>query len=173
MKERLSVILLGVAEIVVGILLLVNPVGLTTLIIIALGVVLILVGLFNIIQYFRTPAAEAALKKSLAIGILAVLLGLWCILRNDWFIALFPLLTTLYGIVILAGGITKVQWTADMIRLKARYWGFMAFSAVVTIACAVIILLNPFSTTVALWMFIGITMIVEAVIDIVASIFKK
>ena len=49
----------------------------------------------------------------------------------------------------------------------------MAVSAAITLLCAVIILANPFSTTAALWMFIGITMIVQAVIDIVAAVLKK
>ena len=83
------------------------------------------------------------------------------------------MLTTLYGIIILVSGVTKVQWTADMLRLKAGHWGWMAVSAVITLLCAVIILANPFSTTAALWMFIGITMIVQAVIDIIAAVLKK
>lgn len=173
MKERLSIISLSIVEILVGILLLANPVGLTKWIIMVLGIILVLIGLNNVIQYFRTPAPEAAIKKSLAIGILAILFGLWCIFKKEWFIALFPILTTLYGIGILVSGVTKVQWTADMVRLKTDHWGWMALSAAVTIICAAIILAHPFSTTAALWIFIGITMIVEAVIDIVAAIFKK
>lgn len=173
MRERLSIIFLSIAEILVGILLLTDPVKLTTWIIMALGIIMIVIGVINIIQYFRTPVPEAALKKSLAVGILAVLFGLWCAFRREWFIALFPLLTTLYGIGILVNGVTKLQWTADMFRMKIKRWGWMAFSAAFTIACAAVILAHPFSTTAALWMFIGITMIVEAVIDIVAAIFKK
>lgn len=173
MKERLSIIFLSIAEILVGILLLANPVGLTTWIIMVLGIVLVLIGAINVIQYFRAPAEEAAMKKSLAIGILAVMFGLWCVMKNEWFLTLFPLLTTLYGIVTLVSGVVKVQWTADMLRLKIGRWGWMALSAVVTVICAGIILAHPFSTTAALWMFIGITMLVEAVIDIVAAIFKK
>ena len=173
MRDRLSITFLSIAEILIGILLLVNPVGFTTWIIMMLGIALVLVGIINVIQYFRTPPIEAALKKSLATGVLAILVGLWCILRNDWIIGLFTLLTTLYGIIILISGVTKVQWTADMLRLKASHWGWMAVSAAITLLCAVIILANPFSTTAALWMFIGITMIVQAVIDIVAAVLKK
>lgn len=172
MKKNLSVILLGIAEILVGILLLVNPVGLTTWIIMALGIVLTVVGVVNVIQYFRAPAAEAAVKKSLSVGILLIMFGLWCVIRNEWFVALFPLLTTLYGIGILVSGVVKVQWAADLFRLKTGRWGWMALSAAVTLVCAVIILAHPFSTTAALWMFIGITMILEAVIDIASVFFK-
>lgn len=65
MKERLSIIFLSIAEILVGILLLFNPVGFTSWIIMALGIILILAGLISTVEYFRTPAPEAALKSHL------------------------------------------------------------------------------------------------------------
>lgn len=93
--------------------------------------------------------------------------------QSNWFIALFPLLTTLYGVIVLISGVTKVQWLADMIRLKKRRWGWMALSAAITIICAVIILRHPFTAAATLWMFIGLTMIVEAVIDILSAVFVR
>ena len=49
----------------------------------------------------------------------------------------------------------------------------MGLSAALTIVCAVIILYNPFSSTAVLWTFIAITLIVEAVVDVIATIFAK
>ena len=172
-RQKLSVTALGTVEILTGILLLINPVGLTTWIIIIAGIILTLIGIFKIIAYFRLPAEEAALQKSLVFGILAVLAGVWCMFRSSWFIALFPLLTTLYGLIVLISGVTKIQWSADMIRLKKRQWGWMALSAAITIICAATILRHPFAAAATLWMFIGITMIVEAIIDILSTIFIR
>lgn len=172
-KEKLSVIVLSIVEIIAGILLLTSPVGLTAWIIVIAGFILAAAGVLKIIGYFRVPAEEAVLQRSLAFGILAVLLGVCCMFRSEWFIALFPLLTTLYGIMVLISGVVKVQWTADMIRLEKRRWGWMALSAVVTVICAIIILRHPFAAAATLWMFIGITMIIEAVIDIIAVIFIR
>lgn len=47
--------------------------------------------------------------------------------QYNWFIATFPLLTILYGILILLTGFFKVQWAMDMIRMKQgksgkRFW---------------------------------------------------
>lgn len=169
----MNIIILSVLEILIGILLLVDPEGLTQWIVLVFGILAIIAGVINIVQYFRMSAEEAALKKSLVVGILALLVGIWCVARREWFIGLFPLLTTLYGVAILVSGVAKVQWTADMIRLKIGKWGWMAASAIITLVCAVIILAHPFTSTVVLWVFIGVSMIVEAVIDILAAIFKK
>ena len=62
-------LLMSLIEIVIGILLLINPVGFTSGIIITLGVVLTIMGLGQVVQYFRTDAEEAAEGGKLTKGI--------------------------------------------------------------------------------------------------------
>lgn len=173
MKDNFPRIVLSIIEVIVGILLLVDPVGFTMGIIMILGIVLIVVGIVEIIQYFRCSVQEAMQKKSLSVGILAILLGLWCCFRSDWFISMFPVLTTLYGVILLISGVVKIQWTADFLRLKRKKWWGMGISALFTLICAVLILANPFGTTTVLWNFIGITLIIEAVLDIISIVLNR
>lgn len=172
-SNKLGSIVLSLCEVVVGVLLLVNPVGFTKGILIALGCLLLILGLINIVRYFRTDPVEAAVKQELTRGCLAILAGLFCITQSGWFLAAFPLLTMLYGILILITGVGKVQWTVDRIRLHMRRWGWTAVSAVLTIGCAAVILCNPFATTEVLWGFIGVMLIVEAVADVLAAILTR
>ena len=44
-------------------------------------------------------------------------------------------------------------------------------SAAISIVCGITVITNPFSTTAVLWMFIGITLIVDAVFDMIGGIF--
>lgn len=157
-------ILMCVLEILVGVLLLVDPTGFTSAIIIAAGAALILYGVICIVRYFRADAAEGALRQSLFKGLLLLLGGLFCVLRSRWFVDTFPLLTILYGIGLLISGIGKIQWTADMIRFGRKRWYLPAISAALSLIFAAIILCSP----TALWSFLGIVLIVEAVFDIVA-----
>lgn len=162
-------ILMCVLEILVGVLLLVDPTGFTSAIIIAAGAALILYGVICIVRYFRADAAEGALRQSLFKGLLLLLGGLFCVLRSKWLAdTAFPLLAILYGIGILVSGIGKIQWMADMIRFGRKRWYLPAISAVLSLIFAAIILCNPFTTTAVLWSFTGIVLIVEAVFDIVA-----
>lgn len=57
-----------------------------------------------------------------------------------------------------------------MLRMKKKKWFLAAISAVLSIICAVVILRNPFSSSAVLWMFTGISLIVEAVFDVVSLI---
>ena len=162
-----------VFEILIGILLLINPVGFTSGIIIAFGLFLTIAGVISVIKYFRTDAETASKENGLAKGMTFALFGLFCVFKSEWFLGAFPLLTTLYGILMLICGVCKVQWTADMLRIKQQYWYIGCISAAVTAACAVLILVNPFTAASSLWIFIGVTMIVEAGLDIVTLYFWK
>ena len=170
---RISNMILALCEIIVGVLLLVDPIGFTVGIVTFLGAVLLLGGIVSIIQYFRTAPEEAALGQRLALGLLEGMIGLFCILRSGWFVATFPLFTVIYGIITLVTGFIKIQWTVDMLRMKRSKWFWGAISAVLTLICAVIVLCNPFSTTAVLWTFVAVTLIVEAVIDLLAAIFTR
>ena len=100
-----------------------------------------------------------------------LLAGAFCAFNSHWFIATFQVLTLVYGVVILITGITKIQWTIDIIRMKRSKWFWAAISTAISIVCGVVIITSPFSTTAVLWMFIGISLIVEAVFDMISSIF--
>lgn len=170
LKQHLSGIILFLFELLVGILLLINPVGFTVSIITSAGVVLSLLGIVSVIKYFRTDAEEAAMGQTLFKGLLALFAGLFCIIKSEWFVITFPVLTILYGIVTLVAGLGKLQMTMDMVRLKKSKWYFAFISALLSIIFAVVILRNPFVTTAVLWMFTGISLIVEAVVDIIVLI---
>lgn len=163
-------VLLCVCEVLVGILLLINPVGFTTAIIKTAGVLLIVVGALEIYRYFRIVPEIAFREQGLAKGLCLALGGLFCILRSKWFIVTFPLMTILYGIVILITGIVRIQWTVDMLRMKTEHWYLAAIGAVLSLVFAVVILTNPFGMTTFLWTFVAISLIVDAVADLVVLI---
>lgn len=94
----------------------------------------------------------------------------FCVFYSHWFIATFPVLTIVYGIVVLVAGVGKVQVATDMIRLKNKKWIIALISAIVSIVCAAVILNNPFASVAALWMFTGVVLIAEAIMDIVTLI---
>ncbi len=173
MSGKTGKIILSICELVIGIILLINPVGFTAGIIVAVGAVLIVTGVISIFRYFRAEPAAAVVGQSLTRGLISIVVGGFCIINSRWFIVTFPLLTILYGVGTLITGIAKLQWTVDMIRLKMNRWFLMGIAALLTIICAVVILCNPFGSTAVLWTFVAITLIVEAVIDIIAALTQK
>lgn len=172
-NEAINNITIALCELGIGVLLLIDPVGFTVWIFITLGIVLTVLGIMQMISYFRSEPVSAFKRQELAIGLAEVAAGCFCIFQYNWFIVTFPLLTILYGVMILLTGFVKVQWTVDMLRLKEKKWYFAGISAVLSLVFAGIILANPFTSTTVLWTFAAVSLIVEAVMDIVALIFRK
>lgn len=156
-----------IIEIVVGVLLLINPVGFTSGIIMGAGVLMCLGGLLSIVRYFMMKPEIAAQKQLLFKGILALMAGGVCITKYDWFLSAFPLLTVLYAIAMLILAAAKLQKMADLKRLSAPRWYLPGVSAALAAILAAIILWNPFGAVAAIWTFVAISLIAEAIVEII------
>lgn len=172
-KEKANGIVLCLFELIVGVLLLINPVGFTAGIITVTGIVLMVLGLIEIIKYFRMSVEEAALEQALVKGLISVLFGAFCAFRAGWFIITFPVLTIIYGVVILLAGLGKIQLTVDMLRRKSKHWIWAAINAAISIVCAIVILNNPFTSTAVLWMLTGVSLIVEGIFDVITFFVER
>lgn len=157
-------------ELAVGILLLVDPMGFTSGIIIAVGIALLLNGVVCIVRYFQTPPEQAATQTMLAQGLLSVTVGLFCVTKSEWFLVTFQMLTILYAVAVLVTGFYKVQTAVDLLRRNVKDWQWTAISAVLSLVLALVILWNPFTSSVVLWQFIAVYLIAEAVFDMVTLI---
>ncbi len=166
LKKSASNLIICILEILVGILLLIDPVRFTESIIITVGVVLIVIGVFYVLRYLHQDIEVAIISQTLAKGLVSIAAGAFCTFQANWFINTFPMITMLYGVVVLMFGLVKVQWTADMLRMKLAKWYLPAVSAVISIVCGAIILSDPFVSTEILCIFTGVSLIVEAVMDI-------
>ena len=171
-KENFGSLVLCLMELLIGILLLISPVGFTAGIIITFGFIVMIRGFIAIIRYFKSAPLSAEKEQNLAKGLIGVVFGGFCILQTQWLIAAFPVLTVLYGIAILVTGFYKIQFVADMLRQGKPQWGWAAASAVLSVLFAIMILMNPFSTTITLWTFTAITLIAEAIVDVIYLVMK-
>lgn len=170
---KISKLLLALCELAIGVVLLINPEGFSEIIIKGIGAALMVFGIISIVRYFKETPEAAAQEQTLTVGLLEVLFGLFCLLKSDWFLVTFPLLTVLYGVITLIIGVAKIQWAADLLREKAGKWFLAAISAAVSVVCSIIILCNPFASAAVLWTFIAVSLILEAVFDTIGAFFAK
>ncbi len=166
-RGKTGSLVLCILEIVVGVLLLINPIGFTSGIIIGAGVLMVLNGLLNGVRYFMSKPEIAAQKQLLFKGVVSVLAGAACIAKYDWFIAAFPLLTVIYAIAMLILAAFKLQKMADLKRINAPRWYMPGISAALAAVLAAVILINPFGAVTAVWTFAAVSLIAEAIVEIV------
>ncbi len=165
--------ILCLCEIVVGVLLFMDPMGFTGTIIKVGGILLVISGVLTAVQYFRTSPAQASLSQGLAKALCALTFGLFCLFKTDWFLDTFPIITVIYGIVIVFTGIIRIQWMVDMLRMRINRWYLAGIGAVLSLIFGCVILANPFESTKLLWKFVAAAMIVNAVADLAAILFAR
>lgn len=168
--KKLNALLLCAAELVIGVLLLIEPVRFTAGVIVFCGAVMMLKGLMRGIAYFKAPASEAARSQNLSNGLLFFLTGAFCAFGYRWLMDAVPFLGIVYAVLLVWLGIQKIQTAVDQLRLKHDRWYIMGISAVLSLVFAAVIFLNPFSETSVLWIFAGVALIAEAVSDVVSFV---
>ena len=161
-----------IAEILLGVVLLINPEGFTSWIIIAAGIAMVVTGLWHVLRYFNLEPELAMREHDLSTGLFLAAAGAICIFKTAWVLGLFSHLTMLYAIALLILGFIKLQSTVDLLRLKRRGWALSLVNAALTVVLSVIILIDPFGAMSALWQLTGVSIIVIALLDIAVMIFS-
>ena len=171
-KKTSISLMLAVGEMLLGILLLINPVGLTSFVIIALGVLLLLLSALLLFRYIRLPKEEAAQTWKLATGAGLLAVGIAIVANQPWMVEMLGTLTTLYGIIMLSATFMKLQISVDALRGKRRFWYLMAISFVATAVLSTLLFIGSLAES-AVWVVTGIALIVLAVLDAVYFILGR
>ena len=168
MKEwirKISIsLLLALAELALGLLLLINPVGLTSVVIIFLGIVLILLGAYHVYRYIRLPRPDAAKTWFLSSGSGLLAVGIAAVANQHWLVTLLGTLTTLYAVLALASAFMKLQIAVDALRGSRPFWYLMAVSCLFSIIMAALLFLQLF-TEGSVWIVTGVVLVLLALLD--------
>lgn len=171
--KKISVsLILAACELALGLLLLINPVSLTSAVIIGMGVLLMVVGAFHLIHYIRLPLEEAVKTWKLASGAGILAIGISFIVNQDWMVQFLSTLTTLYACIALAGAFMKMQIAVDALRGNRPVWYLMGISFILTAVLATLLFINPFAES-AVWIITGIVLILLAILDAVYFILGR
>lgn len=132
------------------------------------GALLIVVGVVRVVCYFTRSSAGMPLFSSLALGILSLLLGILLVSRPGSALLLLPYVV---GFTMLMNGASEIQASMDVKRAGAKSWWGVLLMALLTIACGVLLIVNPFSGALTLMILLGISLIVDSLVNIITTVF--
>lgn len=169
-RQILPVILLTLFEMAVGILLLVNPEGFTNAVIIAFGVAMLVIGVIHFIKYFvdRKDGTESPL--TIISAVILLLIGAVCAFASSAVMGLFSVIVIIYGVMLIVSGVYKISFFATLKKAGALTSPFMLISAVLGIILGVVVIIFSFQTAMIVWQIAGVSLIVEAAIDLISVI---
>ena len=158
------------AIILLGLVLLVLPGVATSVLFNGIGMVCILIGLIHVIKYCTLDARTAVVSNDMAQGLAWIVGGILFIVFKGLLVSLLPIL---FGLVVLVGGVIKVQITMGFRHMNAGRWYWELICAVVSVVLGIIILSNPFSTALLMMRVIGVTLVLEGAMDLVSRFAYK
>ncbi|MCR5004994.1 MAG: DUF308 domain-containing protein [Clostridiales bacterium] len=167
LKKISATLLLAVAEIALGILLLISPSGFTMAVVIAVNIILIISGLVNVVEYLRLPKEEAMQTWKFSSGAAGITLGVLGIIYRQQILQEFGMLVVVYGITILLFAFLKLQIAVDAMRAHIHVWYLMCFSFLATTGIGLLLFFKVIKEEKTAWLVTGIALIGIAIFDAV------
>lgn len=162
MKAVNYYILRSMFALVLGLLLVLWPDAAINYLVITIGVLFFVPGLFSLISYFANGkrAGESSVFPIAGIG--SILFGLWLIIMPSFFV---NILMYVLGFILVLGGIQQI---ASLV--SARKWTSvpLAFYIVPTLilVAGVVVLANPFKVASGAFILLGISCLVYALSEL-------
>lgn len=150
LKERFSIS--SVATLAVGLLLVIFPDFTGKAICYLIAAVLIGKGLTSIISRYRNKSLPQPVVFELMGGITTCFMGLFVAARSEMLISIIPFIV---GLFLLISSVSSLQKAFEMKRMNYAKWNHGLFFTLIKLALALIIVMNPFGTAMALTRFIG------------------
>ena len=167
-KLKWNLIVMSVLYLALGIFLLMVPGTALNVVCYALGGVVLLGAVIQLVRYFLVERGIFQSQLTLISGLVCLALGGFLILRSDIVVKILPIV---FGLFVIFDAIGRVQNALDLRRCGYDSWkGFLALP-VLSVVLGVIMILNPFGTMETLVMAIGIILIIEGAINLLSALY--
>ena len=153
-----------------GLVLAVNAEGFIKSITVAIGIVLLLIGVFPVIDYFRYRKDGLGASVGLISGIFSIVCGLMLLINEDLLMILIPVFI---GVWMIINGINKIQVSFEIKDLGEKSWVITFIYSILIIVLGGYFIVNPISGATTVTSFIGIILCIYAVLDIIDCVIIK
>ncbi len=127
--------------------------------------VLFVLGIIAVINFFRESSINPFNDLNIVYGIVTIILGI-LIISNPMAIA--TIIPFVVGLVILISSSIKLAYSIELKDNEDEVWKPTLIMAAISALCGILILFNPFKTSVIVFKIIGIFIIVYSILDIVS-----
>lgn len=156
--------LVKIGIVVLGIVLIIFPSQSLDLVCRVLAAALMIWGIFRIEEYIRLQRNEIFASFSLVQGGALLIFGL-CIMIHPEMLTAF--ITAGLSLLLIIGGVLKLQYALEFSHMNSRGWTIQIIGAILMIAAGITAFVNPFGAANVLMIFLGISLIVDGVWDLV------
>ena len=167
-KLKLAYIAMSVVLFGVGLCLVIWPEQFASVFCYILGSLALVFGVIELVIFFLKDISGVPYGYRLIIGLLSSIFGLILLLKPDSGAVFFSMLV---GVFIIIDSVIKLQASFEMKSLGAVRWWVNLLLALISAILGVLLVVNPFETAMFLLVFMGISLMVDAIENICTVIF--
>ena len=127
---------------------------------------MLILGITHIIIYFTKDHMTNIMQMDLVTGVVAGAFGAFLLLHPDFVGTAMPFAV---GILLMIGGIVKLQNSIDMKRLHFTHWKAVLVFAVLLFGVGAVLIYNPFEGRILL-LYIGISLMLDGLVNIICML---
>lgn len=167
-KVKIAYVALSIVLLAVGICLIIWPSFFATIICYIIGSVSLIAGVVSLVVFFARDISRLTIGYSLVTGILLSIFGLVLLLKTDSSVMFF---STLFGVFIIIDSVIKLQASFELRVIGVSRWWINLLLSVASAVLGVLLVVNPFSAVNVLLIFVGLSLVFDALENIWTIIF--
>ena len=167
-KLKWNLIVMSVLYLALGIFLLMVPGTALNVVCYALGGVVLLGAVIQLVRYFLVERGIFQSQLTLISGLVCLALGGFLILRSDIVVRILPIV---FGLFVIFDSLGRIQNALDLRRCEYPSWKGFLLLPVLSVVLGVVLIVNPFGAMETLVMAIGIILIVEGAINLLSALY--
>ncbi len=165
-KLKRSAYFVSIIYIIIGLIMLLNPVFVRNAINYIMGIFAILYGVIYVISLYQKKNSEVFSKFNLLGGILCVSFGLFLIVNPD---VLFSLIPFCAGVIIFMDALTLIYQSVSLKRLSVNKWWIYLIISLIFLGFSIYIIVHAKDISDLLIRIIGCFLIIDAGVDLVIT----
>ena len=162
-KVKANALVSAIFYTVLGFVLLIWPGTSATVLTTALGLVLVLCGLGNILDFLLHRDGSLYSRLHLIAGVILAVIGLWLTTQPNLLTVVVP---RIMGILICIHGAGDIRSAFVLKKNQSRRWGITLLLAAGTFALGALLVVNPFSAFTTVVRIIGLCLLYDGISDI-------
>lgn len=132
-----------------------------------LGGALIIMGVIQLIAYYKGQREGFYFKFNMMMGVVLVLLGIWICARPNIILGLIPVVL---GFVLLLHAFQDLSYTIDIKNAGVERWWVALAATLITFALGIFLILHPLLAFEMAMVYVGIGLVYNGVSDFVLII---
>ncbi len=153
-----------------GLILILNTEGFIKSISAIIGISLLLIGIFPVVDYFRYRKEGVLAGIGLISGVFSIVCGLMFLLNKNMLMILVPVFI---GVWMIINGINKLQIAFEIRDEKEKSWVVTFVFSIIIIITGAYLIINPINGAALVTQTLGIIICIYALTDIIDCILIK